>query len=135
MKKIKKKFLKVFNKSIFRFFGVGILGEIFYLLLFSLFTSFDLKITISVLISGIICILFNSFMHAKFSFQIDFDLKFLFHYISIQLFCIFSTYLLSFLFVWIGMNKLSIAFATLIIWGTLSFGIMYYLAKLQKVVD
>lgn len=132
MKKIKKFFLKVFNLSIFRFSGVVIIGEIFYLLLFLLFTSLDLKSTFSVLLSGIICILFNSFMHAKFSFRIDFNLKFLFQYISIQLFCIFSTYILSFLFVWIGMNNLSIAFATLIIWGTFSFGIMYYLAKFKK---
>ena len=129
MRKIKNYFLKFFNRRIFRFFGVGIIGEIFYLLLFSLFTLLNFKSTFSVLLSGIICILFNSYMHAKFSFRMNFNLKFLFQYISIQLICIFSTYILSFLFVWIGMNNLSIAFATLIIWGTLSFGIMNYLAK------
>ena len=132
MRKIKNYFLKFFNKRIFRFFGVGIIGEIFYLLLFSLFTLLNFKSTFSVLLSGIICILFNSYMHAKFSFRMNFNLKFLFQYISIQLICIFSTYILSFLFVWIGMNNLSIAFATLIIWGTLSFGIMNYLAKFKK---
>ena len=132
MRKIKNYFLKFFNKSIFRFFGVGIIGEIFYLLLFSLFILLNFKSTFSVLLSGIICILFNSYMHAKFSFRIDFNLKILFQYISIQLICILSTYILSFLFVWIGMNNLSIAFATLIIWGTLSFGAMNYLAKLKK---
>ncbi|MBW3074831.1 hypothetical protein CU303_03980 [Prochlorococcus marinus str. MU1417] len=129
MRKIKNYFLDLFNKRIFRFFGVGIIGEIFYLLLFSLFTLLNFKSTFSVLLSGIICIFFNSYMHAKFSFRMDFHFKFLFQYITIQLFCIFSTYILSFLFVWIGMNNLSIAFATLIIWGTLSFGLMNYLAK------
>ena len=132
MRKIKYYFLRYFNKSLFRFLGVGIFGEIFYLLLFSLFTSLNFKSTFSVLLSGIICIVLNSYMHAKFSFKVDFNLKFFFQYIFIQLICIFSTYILSFLFVWIGMNNLFIAFATLIIWGTLSFGIMTYLVNFEK---
>ena len=133
MRKIKNYFLKFFNKSIFRFLGVGIIGEIFYLLLFALFVSLNFKSTFSVLISGIICIVLNSYMHAKISFKVDFNLKFFFQYIFIQLICIFSTYILSFLFVWIGMNNLSIAFVTMIIWGTLSFGIMTYLVKFEKI--
>ena len=132
MRKIKYYFLRSLNKSLFRFLGVGIFGEIFYLLLFSLFTSLNFKSTFSVLLSGIICIVLNSYMHAKFSFRVDFNLKFFVQYIFIQLICIFSTYIFSFLFVWIGMNNLFIAFATLIIWGTLSFGIMTYLVNFEK---
>ena len=132
MRKIKYYFLKSLYKSLFRFLGVGIFGEIFYLLLFSLFTSLNFKSTFSVLLSGIICVLLNSYMHAKFSFKIDFNLKFFVQYVFIQLICIFSTYIFSFLFVWIGMNNLFIAFATLIIWGTLSFGIMTYLVNCEK---
>ncbi len=132
MRKIKYYFLRSLNKSLFRFLGVGIFGEIFYLLLFSLFTSLNFKSTFSVLLSGIICIVLNSYMHAKFSFRVDFNLKFFVQYIFIQLICILITYIFSFLFVWIGMNNLFIAFATLIIWGTLSFGIMTYLVNFEK---
>ena len=132
MRNLKSNFFKVFNKSLFRFVGVGIIGEILYLLLFAIFTSAGFKSTFSVLPSGLICIFFNSYMHAKFSFKINYDLKFLFQYILIQIICILSTYIFSFLFVWLGMNTLSIGLATLIIWGTFSFLIMSTLVSFHK---
>ena len=124
MEKIKNYFFKFLNKSIVRFVSVGVVGEFLYLLLFAIFTSIGLKNTFSILPSGIICILFNSYMHAKFSFKIGFNLKFFLQYIFVQLICVLFTYIFSFLFVSLGMNNISIAFSTLIIWGGLSFLIM-----------
>ena len=132
MKKLKIIFLKVFKRSLVRFVGVGIIGEILYLLLFAIFTSLGYRSTFSVLPSGLICILFNSYMHARFSFKINYNLKFLIQYIIIQIICMLSTYLFSFLFVRIGMNSISIGLATLIIWGTFSFLIMSTLVNFQK---
>ena len=129
MIKIKDLFYKFYKKKIFRFLGVGIIGEVTYLLLYSFFISLGFKSTFSVLPSGFFCLLLNSYMHAKFSFKINYDLKFISQYIFIQLICIIITYIFSFLFVWLGMDDLSIAFATLILWTTLSFLIMSFIAK------
>ena len=132
MKNLKSSLLKVFKRRLVRFVGVGIIGEILYILLFAIFTSLGYRTTFSVLPSGLICILFNSYMHARFSFKINYGLKFLIQYIIIQIICMISTYIFSFLFVWIGMNSISIGFATLIIWGTFSFLIMSKLVNFQK---
>ena len=132
MEKFKIYFLKFFNKSITRFIGVGIIGEFLYLFLFAIFTSLGLKNTFSVLPSGFICIVFNSYMHARYSFKIGFNLRFVFQYIAIQLFCLLSTYIFSFLFVWFGLNTLILGFATLILWSGLSFLMMSTIVNFQK---
>ena len=132
IRKIKNYFYKISKKSIFRFLGVGIVGELTYLLLYSFFISLGFKSTFSVLPSGLICFLIVSYMHAKFSFKINYGLKFISQYGFIQLICLLTTYIFSFLFVWMGMNNLSIAFGTLILWSTLSFLITNFVAKSQK---
>ena len=132
MKNLKRNFYKFFNKSLMRFVSVGIIGELLYLFLFATFSYLAFKSTFSVLASGLICILFNSYMHAKFSFKINYNFKFLIQYIFIQLICLLSTYILSFLFVWLGMSKLALALSTLIIWGTFSFLIMSNIASFEK---
>ena len=132
MKKIKNYLLKVYKKSLVRFVGVGIIGEILYLILFGIFTSLDFKSTISVLLSGFICIVFNSYLHAKFSFKIAYDFRFLIQYIFIQLICLVTTYMFSFLFVLLRMDNLAIAFSTLVLWGILSFSLINLLINFQE---
>ena len=129
---MKHKLIRLINKKIFRFVGVGIIGEILYLILFVFFNWLGVSKTSSVIPSGVISIFFNAYTHARFSFRTSFNLGFLTLYITIQISCILITYLISIFLASIGMNTFSIGLATLIIWGVLSFSILNLFLNLRK---
>ena len=129
---MKHELIRLINKRIFRFAGVAMVGEILYLILFVFFNWLGISKTSSIIPSGIISILFNSYAHARFSFKTSFNLGFFSLYLTIQICCVLITYLISFFLVSIGMTTFSIGLATLIIWSILSFSLMNLFLDLRK---
>ena len=125
-------FFLFLNKRIFRFIGIGIIGEILYLILYAIFNSLGMKSSFSVIPAGLSCIFFNSYMHCRYSFKSNYSFNFLIQYILIQIICMFITYLISFFLVSINMNTLAMGLTTLVIWGLLSFILMNTLIDLSK---
>ena len=111
------------NKSIFRFFSVGIISEILYLSLFFLLTSINVKSHLSVLISGSFCIISTSFLHAKVTFRTKYNLKFLTKYSIIQLICMIISYLLSLQLIRFNISDAYIGFITMASWALVSYSL------------
>ena len=112
---------KFLNKSIFRFFSVGIISEILYLSSFMLLTSINVKSNFSVLISGSLCIFLTSFLHAKVTFRTKYNIKFLTKYTLIQLICMILSYLLSLQLIRFNMSDAHIGFITMAFWAFVSY--------------
>ena len=110
------------NRRIFRFFTVGVFTEILYLILFFCFASIPpISDALSVLISGSICILVNSYLHATFTFKLRHKRGFYILYLVVQLFCMFFTYLLSLLLGEFAVATPLVGLITLFAWASSSY--------------
>ena len=118
---------RLLSKTIFRFLSVGIISEILYLLFFLLLTNVNFKSDLAVLISGSICIILTSFLHAKVTFRTKYNMKFLTKYFIIQITCMFSSYLLSLQLIRLNISDSYIGFITMASWALLS----YFLCRLS----
>ena len=113
--------LSFLNNSLFRFFSVGLVSEVLYLFLYFVFIRIQFAPNYSVLLSGFICTLTNSYLHARFSFRKKFRVYFLFTYVFIQLICLAISYVISKLLLHFHFTYEYIGIITMIVWALCSY--------------
>jgi putative flippase GtrA len=104
-----------------RFVVVGALGEISYLILFISASHQGMSPGQAVAIAGMICILINAELHARFSFRSRNSLGKMLGYAGIQLICLLLSALLAQLLGTLGNDKWLIGLTTSISWTSASF--------------
>ncbi len=109
------------NNSLFRFFSVGVVGEVLYLFLYFIFIRIKFPPNYSVLLSGLACTLINSYLHSKFSFRKKFRVNFLLAYVVIQLICLSISYGVSKLLLHFQFSYEYIGVITMVVWALCSY--------------
>jgi len=104
-----------------RFLLVGGCGELLYLGLFSLVSLAGGSPTSAVAIAGVISLLLNAVLHARYSFRVPFRLALLGRYAAIQLGCLGLSIAAAQALQRLGMARAAIALITLVLWAAISF--------------
>ena len=104
-----------------RFLLVGGCGEVVYLGLFSLVSLAGGSPTSAVAIAGVISLLLNAVLHARYSFRVRFRWALLGRYAAIQLFCLLLSLAAAWAMQRLGLDRVAIALITLVLWAGCSF--------------
>ena len=107
--------------SVIKYGLVGITGACIYFLLYKALTIIGSSAAIAVITAGTLCILLNSYGHARFSFERKYTFKFARTYILIQFICLVLISLLAKILEINSMNINLIGLATTLGWFVLSY--------------
>jgi hypothetical protein len=111
----------VLRLSAVRFGLVSLAGETLYFILYGLVYNFTKNNMAALAISGGLCIAFNSYVHARFTFRIRFNWGLLCSYLFIQLIGFAFAFIVGLALEQAKAEAWLIALLTYVIWAGLSF--------------
>lgn len=112
---------RVLRLSAVRFGLVSLAGETLYFILYGIVYHFTRNNSAALAFSGGLCIAFNSYVHARFTFRIRFSWGLLCNYLLIQLIGFGFAFIVGLALEQAKAKAWHIAFFTYVIWAGLSF--------------